>query len=295
MLVAGKAEKGKDEVDRFITILDSVVRLGNVYTKLIAAGCVLFSSWQVKFLCDRKRKVCAFVKFGSDVDAQTLKGRKEHEDSDVSLMVPPLAKFMENCLEKWLDYINEKRNEYYHLNFFTIDQMVILQRELVKVGGQDEPSDRIYSLLSAVKHDCSKTDLISAMKLAENDVNEKDQQRKEEIETEEEVKEDDGKREADGNDVGKFIEELMIAGYSEELAKQALKHVSADNIDEGIVWCMENEMETELASDVISDMDTSYTEPTNEIENEAYTGWTKSPKSISSVRAAILHSLSAGE
>ncbi|VDI41382.1 Hypothetical predicted protein [Mytilus galloprovincialis] len=92
MLVAGKAEKGKDDVDRFMLILDSVVRLGNIYTKLVAEGCVLFSQWHVKFLCDRTRKACAFINFGFGEDKHTLKGRIDDTNEDVSSIIPKLAK-----------------------------------------------------------------------------------------------------------------------------------------------------------------------------------------------------------
>ena len=62
---------------------------------------------------------------------------------------------MESCLEEWLKYIKEKRRSYKHLNYFTIDQLVILQRELVKIGTEEHPSVLIYPLLSAVKRNCT--------------------------------------------------------------------------------------------------------------------------------------------
>jgi len=61
---------------------------------------------------------------------------------------------MESCLEEWLEHIKQKRKTYIHLNYFTVDQLVILQQELVKMGSEDEPSKHIYPLLSAVKANC---------------------------------------------------------------------------------------------------------------------------------------------
>ncbi|CAC5418279.1 RNF213 [Mytilus coruscus] len=178
MLVAGKAEKGKDDVDRFMLILDSVVRLGNIYTKLVAEGCVLFSQWHVKFLCDRTRKACAFINFGFGEDKHTLKGRIDETNEDVSSIIPKLAKFLEQCHKKWLDYIDERREKYYLLNFFTVDQMVILQQELVKLGTEVEPSVLIYPMLSAVKQGCTKEDLVRAMSAAKDDVDKLDLKRR---------------------------------------------------------------------------------------------------------------------
>ena len=63
---------------------------------------------------------------------------------------------MESCFDKWMDFIKQKRKKYHHLNYFTTDQLVILQRELVKIGTNEEPSHLIYPLLSAVKSECTK-------------------------------------------------------------------------------------------------------------------------------------------
>lgn len=63
---------------------------------------------------------------------------------------------MEKCLDDWMAHIKEKRKSYHHLNYFTVDQLVILQRELVKMGtDEEEPRHHIYPLLSAVKQNCT--------------------------------------------------------------------------------------------------------------------------------------------
>lgn len=82
------------------------------------------------------------------------KGRRSH-DEDLKDMIPKLASFMETCLDQWLLHFKDKRKSYLHLNYFTVDQLVILQRELVKMGTQEEPSHLIYPLLSAVKENCT--------------------------------------------------------------------------------------------------------------------------------------------
>ncbi|CAG2212874.1 RNF213 [Mytilus edulis] len=85
ILMAHTAESGfKDEVDRFNVILNGAVRLGNIYGKLVEAGCVLFSQWHAQFLCDRGRLACAFIYFGNGEDRHTLKGRVDESSQDVS-------------------------------------------------------------------------------------------------------------------------------------------------------------------------------------------------------------------
>jgi hypothetical protein len=93
-----------------LQILDSIVRIGNVYLKLSTAGCVLFKTWQAKFLCDPDRTVVAFVKFGEKKQSMTLKSRRQNEADDVSTVIPRLARFMEECHNSWLHYISEKRD-----------------------------------------------------------------------------------------------------------------------------------------------------------------------------------------
>lgn len=213
-------------------ILDSVVRLGNIYTKLVAEGCVLFSQWHVKFLCDKTRKACAFINFGFGEDKHTLKGRIDDTNEDVSSIIPKLAKFLEQCHKKWLDYIDERREKYYLLNFFTVDQMVILQQELVKLGTEVEPSVLIFPMLSAVKQGCTKEDLVRAMSAAKEDVDKLDSQREEQMEEENQAEAMDAENEADDVKIAKFLE-VMTKSYPIELVREALKHVSPDDIDEG--------------------------------------------------------------
>lgn len=207
---------------------DGITRLGKVYTKLIASGCVLFENCQAKFLCDPARSVCVFIDFGQGDQRQTLKGH--HEEEDLSLIIPKLAKFMEECLQAWMEYIERKRNEYFHLNYFSIDQLVILQRELVKIGTDKEPTDLIYSLLSFVKSNCSRDDIITAMMAAKEDVNSK-------LEADTNNMNDEIMVDIEGNPeedkIKTFIKEVTGFGFSEELVRRALQFIEPDKIDDG--------------------------------------------------------------
>jgi len=74
--------------------------------------------------------------------------------------VSKIASFMEDCLSDWFAYIKEQRKTYLQLNFFTIDQLVILQKELVKLENDEDISCRVYPLLSAVKTGCTQGTLL---------------------------------------------------------------------------------------------------------------------------------------
>lgn len=142
------------------------MRLGSIYVKLISDGCVLFSHWRIRIVCDPDSTVCAFVLFGSDEDSQAIRTSIDEKINDVSLVIQELARFLEQCHNKWLDYIDQTRDKYFGLTYFTIDQMVMLQKELVKVGSEAVPSPLVYSLLSAVKRGCTKDDLTIAVSSA---------------------------------------------------------------------------------------------------------------------------------
>ena len=159
-----------------------MVRLGNIYTKLVNDGCVLFLQWHVDFLCNKTEQACTVIHFGPGENGHTLKGRTDEMNEDVSDIIPKLAKFLEQCHDKWLDFIDDNREKYYSLNFFTVDQMVILQQELVKIKYDQEPSAFIYPLLSAVKQGCTKEDLVRAMSAAKSDVERLEMERQKEIE-----------------------------------------------------------------------------------------------------------------
>lgn len=211
----------------FFQILDSVVRLCKIYIKLLSSGCVLFSKFHVKFRCDAKSATCAFISFGEAENKHTIRGKVDEENKDVSFFVPKIAKFLEQCHDRWLEFIDNKRDVEYILNFFTIEQMVILQQDLVKLGSRVEVSNLIYPLLSIIKHDCTREDLVEAMEDARIEL--------ELIEDETEEEEEDNKMEESSVVArAKFIVEVVEAGYPEALAKAALNDgCDPTMVDEG--------------------------------------------------------------
>ncbi|KAK3585578.1 hypothetical protein CHS0354_036765 [Potamilus streckersoni] len=287
MLVAGKAEQGKDDVDRFMLVFDSVMRLANVFIKLHSAGCVLFKHWQSKFLCDISRPVCAFIEFGQG--AKPLKGKRNRKD-DVTTVIPKMAKFMENCLDKWIDHINQKRLDFLELNYFTTDQLVILQQELVKVGPDQTPDIRIYPLLSAVKENCTYEDLVDAMRKASKDVEVSQMEVDEELEMEGKEDEVASDKQKEEEEVQNFIREMIDAGFSEKLAKAALKDVKPDQVTDGIIWCNDHLEEEDTHLEEEEDTDMWDRDPPAQ-EAVPYEGWKKSDQTVMAITAGILNRL----
>lgn len=186
------------------------------------SGCVLFTSWQAKFLCDPRRPVCAFIEFGKGEKIKQLKGRRNDKD-DVSTIMPEIAKFMETSLEKWLQYLDEKRYEYQHLNYYTTDQLVILQRELAKVIDGDKISPFIIPLLSVVKSDCNIKDLTEALQDANK-----------ELQTLNCYNDDVCSKDTPGDEIANFLSEMKDAGQKKSVARAALKDgIDPKDIDNG--------------------------------------------------------------
>ncbi|WAR07278.1 R213A-like protein [Mya arenaria] len=251
MLVAGKSDsssvkptdkKSEVNVDRFTMIFDSMTRLGIVYLKLCSSGCVLFNGWNANFVCSpgHDRPVCATLEFGKGKDIPKLKGRRSDTEG-LEDMVPKIAEFMEKCYGEWLEFIKEKRKIYIYLNFFTIAQLVILQRELVRMGTDEEPTLRIYHLLSAVKENCTQEDVVLAMEKAKRQLFVLDDEPEEtidEIDNQEEMS-------AFGDEkIARFVRELVEAGCDETVARKSVHIVNQEDIDEcdvteAMIWCID--------------------------------------------------------
>ncbi|XP_052083737.1 E3 ubiquitin-protein ligase rnf213-alpha-like [Mytilus californianus] len=283
MLVAGKAEKENIDIERFTMILDAVVRLSNVYIKLISNGCVLFAKWHATFICDENRPVCAFLTFGQGSDAQTLKGQTGSTDNDVGFIIQKTANFLEECNERWLSYINEKREKFYWLNYFTIDQIVFLQQELVRVTASKVPSVFTYPMLSAVKQDCTNDNLLIALYKARNDINAA--QTRTSIDTTQSV---GGLQNEPGKNPS-FLKMITDQGYPVAVATEALKHCGDQDLEEALVWCEEHEPEFNTKPSSNGSMQSE-----DNIDNEAYrgyTGWIQSPHSMESMTEGLVHGL----
>ncbi|XP_053396011.1 E3 ubiquitin-protein ligase rnf213-alpha-like [Mercenaria mercenaria] len=290
MLVAGKADTGTESVERFTMIFDSITRLGKVFVKLHTSGCVLFKDWSARFICDPDpaRPVCATITFGQGDEVQQLKGRRTVNE-DLKDMIPKIARFMELCHETWLQHINDKRWTHTHLNYFTVDQLVILQRELVKFGTDDKPSHLIYPLLSAVKKGCTEDDIQQAILSAKNVIGWEDEMETDDdkemdtpgLEKNEDIVEDERKM--------TFIRNLVDAGQEEAVAIKALAHVDdLDDFNQGILWCIEHG-----DSDMSDEDDMSEGENTT-IKSDlqrSFEGWSKSEVSMQSIINANLSCL----
>ncbi|VDI31555.1 Hypothetical predicted protein [Mytilus galloprovincialis] len=158
---------GKEDIDRFCEIFDSLKILGRTFIRMLNSGCVLFSNFQVEFRCDKKSAVCVFVSFGEKHDKKIIRGKRGTKDQEDCLFVRKIADYLTRCLNEWDSFIDAQREKHYLLNYFSMKQLVFLQCELAKLGTDTEPSVKLYPLLSAIKHDCNREDVVKSLRNAQ--------------------------------------------------------------------------------------------------------------------------------
>ncbi|XP_052215091.1 E3 ubiquitin-protein ligase rnf213-alpha-like isoform X2 [Dreissena polymorpha] len=241
MLVSGKNSQDTQEkevdVDMFTLIFDSVTRVGLLYRQLCESGCVLFYNFKAEFMCnDTDRPVCVNLEFIDRDAVLPLKGRRSTTNEGLKEMIPEIAKCMETFLKEWLQYIKTKREEYNHLNYFTIGQLIILQRELVKDEGYI--SNAVFPLLSAIKQNCSPDDLKSAMTKAQTEVVAKSQKHASDA-----TSTSTNNQETLSDTETRFLCELKTAKIDETLARRYIQHVRKSkvqsfNVQTARQWCM---------------------------------------------------------
>ncbi|XP_028416584.1 E3 ubiquitin-protein ligase rnf213-alpha-like [Dendronephthya gigantea] len=111
MLIAGKAESGKEEVDKFNEIFDGILRISHLYLQLCEVGQINYLTWKSKYQCSK----------ADDERNRLLENIEE------------TCETMERDLKKWKEYFHDARNSCYSLNHFTMKQILHLRLELAKV------------------------------------------------------------------------------------------------------------------------------------------------------------------
>ncbi|XP_078574614.1 E3 ubiquitin-protein ligase rnf213-alpha-like [Branchiostoma floridae x Branchiostoma japonicum] len=251
MLIAGTADKGKEEVERFVEIFNGVIRLGNVYIRLRRTGSVLFDRWTCILFCDPQKKVKARIDFG--FGSSTLAGM----ENDLLTEVTNLAKFMESCLEGWLEHVDFKRGVHPQLNNFTTEQIVVLRRELANALNGDLASSQAIVLLDSVKTLCTANDLkeaLDSMKVLDDEMTK-------DVGGGSEEKSKDGFPITEVQDREALLRKLhnCVEDLSDDMAEAALKVCQKGNfdetLDEAIDWCICNFNNDELVQRILRQTD----------------------------------------
>ncbi|CAB4025761.1 Hypothetical predicted protein, partial [Paramuricea clavata] len=132
MLIAGKAESGKDEVDQFNQVFEGILRVSKLYLQLCEVGEINYITWKKEFQCSKNEGCREMLLKNIDETCET----------------------MENELKEWEKTVNDKRHKCYSLNHFTMKQILNLRKELAKACIGQVPVDELplqtFMLLEAV-------------------------------------------------------------------------------------------------------------------------------------------------
>ncbi|ELU09101.1 hypothetical protein CAPTEDRAFT_223578 [Capitella teleta] len=232
MLVAGEAEVNTGHIEMFTELFDAIVRYSQIYVELCNSGCLLFKKWKTMFFCEDSYQQKVHITLESG--APPLKGSSEKLKDQVIV----ISDFMETCLREWREYIGNCRQKHYSLNYFSTRQLVYLCEHLACVEKDHALDKGVLPLLQAVLPGCTLEDALTAVKAAFR-----------EIAGAEKIKVSDmPPLEGEEDDLeSRFRFALLEAGFDDVKAAAAFEAVGP-NIDEGLMWCMDNS-EDDLESD----------------------------------------------
>ncbi|KAM4663578.1 E3 ubiquitin-protein ligase RNF213-like [Discoglossus pictus] len=153
MLMSGKGEQGRIEVEIFSEIFANVQRLVNSFIDLYLAGNMLFRTFGATIYCSDDSKFGIVMNFKlkvlGEIEGQGL----------LTELLPNICKTMENLLEKWRNYMNKQRSQHYYLNYFTAEQLVSLCQQFQR----SYISEEALMMLSLIKPECTKYDTAKAL------------------------------------------------------------------------------------------------------------------------------------
>lgn len=134
----------------FLQNLDGVKNLGASYINLCESGFVDPNGWSQEFDC-RKDKI-----IGESVAVELRNALRE----------------MRECYDRWKQKLNNARNEFKQLNFFTGQQLVLLRREIASVCHDDlsVTNNEVLMLLESIRPGLKSKDLKSAIQQALGDL-----------------------------------------------------------------------------------------------------------------------------
>ncbi|XP_068735057.1 LOW QUALITY PROTEIN: E3 ubiquitin-protein ligase rnf213-alpha-like [Montipora capricornis] len=150
MLIAGKAEKGKEEVDTFVKNLEGIMRLATAYINLLESGFVHRMHWCQEFHCSSDQRV------GESIAQELAR----------------VSTDMEDCYSIWKKKVGNARKEYRELNFFTTQQLMLLRKELASACHRSQlhvENLQVFTLLESVRPSLDSVHLNAAIQRAFKD------------------------------------------------------------------------------------------------------------------------------
>jgi hypothetical protein len=212
--------------------------MGDVYLDLIKTGNVLFKNWNATIYCDKDSINTMKVNFGLSNNSQNIFAMRKFENSTIK-SINKTVKFLKDCHMEWLNHINDKYEEFIELNFFRIDQIVCLRKEMssfITSSNKNINYQQLFDLLFNINNSITRKLLQEANKNALEkmyELTKKDTDSSNNPSEEKEVNND------------KIIEELMDLEFSKKTILKAIKILKTTEKDRLIDYCIQNDHEDE--------------------------------------------------
>ncbi|KAJ7339375.1 hypothetical protein OS493_005769 [Desmophyllum pertusum] len=244
MLIAGKAEKRKDEVEQFAKNLEGVMRLATAYINLYESGFVHRMHWNQEFHCSKDQR----------------KGESIADELAAE------STFMENCYSNWKKKVSDTREENRELNFFTTQQLMLLRKEIAAVCQSNDllvSNIHVLTLLESVRPNVDTEKLKSAIQHAFKDTDINKIKGTAVVCTDKScagaipstagstyqvqsvaVKKP---KPTDTSKIRSFLNVATDDGYSEQIALAALASLGVDaDEDDLLLWCLEEAADADI-------------------------------------------------
>lgn len=223
-------------------MLQRVIQLGEAYVNLCAIGDVSYLDWSQEFKCKRV--------MGKDVIA------------DIKSKITEFERRFCSCKE----YINSLRKKYHELNYFTIQQLLFLRKELAGLKHSATMNSlhlQVYALLEKVLPGLHRSNLQTALldvgifapRLDDDDYSADAASRN----TSEQISSYSQEREDQRTGDQKLVEKYEVLlnnveklGYPEpdRLAVAALVENSENSDVEFVLWCVQNHADSALIDEL---------------------------------------------
>ena len=207
----------------------------------------MFAEWKAYLYCSQN-PVAVHVDFGGGQKSVLTGVRPLQKELNF------LREFMDQCLEDWYQYVSERRSEFYHLNYFTTEQLVMLRRHLASFATSDDddvpPEAQTLVLLSAVNPWCNADNVRNALKEASKKIM-KPAADDEKGETEQEAM----KREKALKIVQYVSDEY---GFEEKVVWAAIQDMGVEEAtDKYMNWCVDHVVDDDEIDELYSELQAS--------------------------------------
>ena len=220
-------------------MFDAVYRLASDFVALCNAGNSRYLEWRKEIKCCLDEGKYKFDQTIQEIESACLS--------------------MENHLHEWEKTLHLKRSTYPNLNFFTVQQIVFLQKKLCGLSSSpatfvENLPTQVFTLLENVYPDVSKEVLRNAILSASYELKygwtSEQQENWEKVEMPE-----DRFQQANVNDIERFLLELENEGLSDDVALAATNACGLENMDEALVWSVENGADDDLVNALSKEME----------------------------------------